>query len=280
VTGAEGQPRSARPSRTEVEDGAGGAPPGAGASELWVPVTFRGERVFARSRADGVLWLGPGGMVEFRYQPAGKSYKSRPESFERIEGEKAVALGDPTGAAKGPKAADGPGAKAASARPAAGKAGSHGRVAGRGAIVDLVGRRGADKAVQLWTDGACSGNPGPAGLGVRYEYGGEVRELSEYLGEATNNVAELTAILRGLEMVEDFATPVDVMTDSEYCLGLLGLGWKAKANQALVESLRARYQRFSDVLLVKVKGHAGVEGNERADELARSAIVNRKTTRT
>lgn len=265
MTDVPGQPRA---------EGAGGAErPVEATSEYWVPVTFRGERVFARSRADGVLWLGPGGMVEFRYQAAGKSYKSRPESFERIEGEKAVAAGPAS------KTSARPSAKASGAATGA-KAGSHGRVAGRGAIVDLAGRRGADKAVQLWTDGACSGNPGPAGLGVRYEYGTEVRELSEYLGEATNNVAELSAILRGLEMVEDPATPVDVMTDSEYCLGLLGLGWKAKANQALVESLRARYQRFSDVLLVKVKGHAGVEGNERADELARTAIVNRKTSRT
>lgn len=255
-----------------TEEGGAGAERPVESSEYWVPVTFRGERVFARSRADGVLWLGPGGMVEFRYQPAGKSYKSRPESFVRIEGERAVA-------APASKTSPRPDAKGARAGTAA-KTGSHGRVAGRGSIVDLNGRRGAENAVQLWTDGACSGNPGPAGLGVRYEYGTEVRELSEYLGEATNNVAELSAILRGLEMVEDTATPVDVMTDSEYCLGLLGLGWKAKANQALVESLRARYQRFSDVLLVKVKGHAGVEGNERADELARTAIVNRKTTRT
>ncbi|MCC6621142.1 MAG: ribonuclease HI [Deltaproteobacteria bacterium] len=148
--------------------------------------------------------------------------------------------------------------------------------------MDLAGRRGEESAVQLWTDGACSGNPGPAGLGVRYDFRGEVHERAEYLGSATNNIAELTAILRGLELVleqrGDLSGPIDVMTDSEYCIGLLGLGWKAKANQELVARLRALYDRCEDVLLVKVKGHAGVPGNERADELARLAIETRRTT--
>jgi ribonuclease HI len=140
---------------------------------------------------------------------------------------------------------------------------------------DFTARRPESECVQLWTDGACTGNPGPAGLGVLYLYRGEVKELSEYLGQGTNNIAELTAILRGLELVEDPTTPVDVITDSSYCIGLLSQGWKAKANQELVATLRAKLSRFTDVRLLKVPGHAGVEGNERADQLATGAILTR-----
>ena len=223
---------------------------------------FKGETVHARCQPSGELVVGPGGFVEFRYQPAGKSYKSRPESFERIAGAAPEARADS--------------APSADAKPSSG-AKSRSRVTGKGGVVDLSGRRGVDVAVQLWTDGACSGNPGPAGLGVFLEHGGETRELSEYLGVATNNIAELTAILRGLEMVADPSVAVDVMTDSEYCIGLLGLNWKPKANQELVAALRKTYARFTDLQLVKVKGHAGVPGNERADALAREAITSRST---
>lgn len=265
-----------------------------GAPELWLEVRFRNDRVHARCRADGQLIAGPQGFVDFVYKPGGKRYKSRPESFEAIagvtprehEGTEAPLLarvGEPaaSSSATAPQAA----AKAsASGVSAPAKATS--RVAksaakkGHAKVVDLAQRRGPDHAVQLWTDGACSGNPGPAGAGVLFEYRGVTRERSEWLGSATNNIAELTAILRGLEMVDDASLPVDVMTDSEYCIGLLGLGWKPKKNQELVEALRAEYARFADVLLVKVKGHAGVPGNERADELAREAISSRRTTST
>ncbi len=238
-----------------MSDGQG--PTGPSTTSAWVKVRFRGETVHARCDDKGQLVAGPGGFVEFCYQPNGKAYKSRPDSFELIAGEVATARAD----------VPAPAAKSGSA--------SKSRVTGKGGVVDLSGRR-AD-AIQVWTDGACSGNPGPAGLGVFIEAGGVARERAEYLGVATNNIAELTAILRGLEMVEDVAAPVDVMTDSEYCIGLLGLGWKPKANQELVAQLRKTYARFTNLQLVKVKGHAGVPGNEKADALAREAIVSRST---
>ena len=103
-------------------------------------------------------------------------------------------------------------------------------------------------------------------------------EAYEYLGTGTNNIAELTAILRGLEIVKSRGAdalngPVDVLTDSSYCIGLLTKGWKAKKNQALIADLRACVAEFGDLRLLKVPGHAGVPLNERADELARQAIV-------
>lgn len=250
--------------------------------EAWIDAVFRGQRVKARATESGDLLVGPGGFVEFRYQAQGKSYKSRLDSFEKVAGAEIskIEVSASGGEAAGnltTSAARGPAAGASRSR-VVGKGGPG--KAGGGKIVDLASRRGADNAVQLWTDGACSGNPGPAGLGVHAEYRGEAFEVGEYLGEGTNNIAELTAILRGLEVARDRwpGVPIDVMTDSEYCLGLLGLGWKAKANQALVERLKSTYASFDDVLLVKVKGHAGVPGNERADELGRQAISGRRTT--
>ena len=130
-------------------------------------------------------------------------------------------------------------------------------------------------AVIVYTDGACSGNPGPAGIGVVILDHGKRRELSEYLGSGTNNIAELMAIVRALEEAPRDRTVV-LHADSSYALGLLGKGWKAKANQELVERMRKIAREHRDLRLVKVDGHAGVAENERADELARAAIVRRK----
>lgn len=128
-------------------------------------------------------------------------------------------------------------------------------------------------AIHVWTDGACEGNPGPAGLGVVIIDGKEMRELSEYLGQGTNNIAELTAILRGLEAVADRKRPVIVYSDSQYSIGLLTQNWKAKANVELVGKLRGLVREFADLRFVKVAAHSGIPLNERVDELARGAIT-------
>jgi ribonuclease HI len=132
-----------------------------------------------------------------------------------------------------------------------------------------------ENAIHVWTDGACTGNPGPAGLGVVIIDGRDRRELSEYLGQGTNNIAELMAILRGLEEVADRTRPVVVYSDSAYSIGLLSKNWKAKANVELVDRLRKLVAKFADVRFVKVAGHAGVALNERVDELARQAVQRR-----
>jgi len=127
-------------------------------------------------------------------------------------------------------------------------------------------------AIHVWTDGACSGNPGLAGLGVVIVGDGAQREISEFLGEATNNIAELSAILRGLGAVSDRSRPVIVYSDSAYSIGLLTQNWKAKKNVELVEELRREARSFPRLRLVKVAGHAGVPENERCDQLAREAV--------
>ena len=131
-----------------------------------------------------------------------------------------------------------------------------------------------DKTICIYTDGASSGNPGPAGIGILLKYGKEGKELSKYIGIATNNIAELEAIRIGLLELKTTARPVRIFTDSSYAHGVLSLGWKARKNQDLIKSIKKIISKFKDFQIVKVKGHAGIEGNERADFLATSAIKN------
>ena len=134
----------------------------------------------------------------------------------------------------------------------------------------------ATGTIHVWTDGACTGNPGPAGLGVVYIDGKERQELSEFLGEGTNNIAELTAIERGLQLVQDRTRPVAVYTDSSYSIGVVSKNWKAKANVELVARIRALAKQFKQLSFVKVAGHSGIPENERTDELATGAVARRR----
>ncbi len=212
------------------------------AAGYWIRANFRDDEVLARCNAAGGFDV-VNGLVGFRYQPGGKIYKTRADRIAVVEGASPEQIETPPPKRK-------PGAAAAVA----------------------TSYRPESEAIQLWTDGACSGNPGPAGAGVLYRHKGEVREISEPLGQGTNNIAELTAILLGLRLVDDPSTPVDVMTDSAYCVGLLTQGWKAKKNTELVAELRETLTAFEDARIIKVPGHSGVPDNERADALATGAI--------
>jgi ribonuclease HI len=135
-----------------------------------------------------------------------------------------------------------------------------------------VSQTGNKEEILIFTDGASSGNPGPAGIGVVLRFGKYEKEISEYIGLATNNIAELKAIQAGLLAVKKTGLPVRIFTDSKYAFGVLTLGWKAKANREMVKSIKKTMTKFKNLKIVKVKGHAGDEGNERADFLATSAI--------
>ena len=124
----------------------------------------------------------------------------------------------------------------------------------------------------LFTDGASSGNPGPSGIGVLLRYGEHEKEISKYIGNATNNIAELMAIEAGLSALNNTDIPVRLFTDSQYACGLLVLNWKPKKNLQLVESIKKTMATFKDVKIIKVKGHSGHPENEKADFLATSAI--------
>jgi ribonuclease HI len=132
-----------------------------------------------------------------------------------------------------------------------------------------------DGAIVIYTDGACTGKPGPAGIGAVIVDGDQRQEISEYLGQGTNNIAELTAIERALQAVAPTQRDrtVVIHSDSSYSIGILQQGWKAKANVDLVARIRRLVALFSDLRFVKVKGHAGIPENERCDELGRLAIA-------
>jgi len=140
--------------------------------------------------------------------------------------------------------------------------------------------------VIIHTDGACRGNPGPGGWGVVLEHKGRERELYGYEAETTNNRMELMAAIQALEALKR-PCRVRMITDSEYVMkgvtewmpGWKRRGWKTSArkpvrNLDLWQRLDAALVRH-DVEWEWVRGHAGHDGNERADELANRAIDQR-----
>lgn len=138
--------------------------------------------------------------------------------------------------------------------------------------MESVDEAAFDGAVCIYTDGASSGNPGPSGIGVVLQYGEHHKEISRHIGIATNNIAELEAIRSGILELKNTDLPVRIFTDSSYAFGVLTLGWKAKKNTKLISAIKKRISNFKDLKIIKVRGHAGIEGNERADFLATSAI--------
>ena len=212
---------------------------------------FKGEVVYVNTDDSGRPVLDSAGRAEMKYRESdAKSYRPYPMNLIPDDGPPP---------SDGPPAEKEPAPKKRSAKPPAAKAPSSG------------------PAVEIWTDGACSGNPGPMGIGMVVIDGPQRQEKGEYLGIGTNNIAELTAIERGVDMAG--ATSVTqrlrVYTDSSYAIGVLSKGWKAKANQDLIAKIKRRLAPLN-IEFVKVSGHAGVPENERCDELARGAITGRR----
>ena len=105
---------------------------------------------------------------------------------------------------------------------------------------------------------------------------GRRAESCQSIGHATNNIAELTAIELVLDILDEEDVPSEaavlLLSDSSYSNGVLCRGWKAKANRELILSLRERLKKRPGVKIQWVAGHAGIEGNERADALANEGI--------
>jgi ribonuclease HI len=146
-----------------------------------------------------------------------------------------------------------------------------------------VTTKSSENFVELFTDGACSGNPGPGGWGVLLRFKGTEKELCGGELDTTNNRMELMAAIQGLRALSR-PCRVKIHTDSKYVLqGITEWleGWKAKGwktanrkpvkNQDLWQELDQEIARH-DIEWIWVKGHAGHIENERADELARSGI--------
>ena len=242
----------------------------------WMRHILRESQVWAEVDLRGHLLTDEGGRVQVVYKrgPGAKIYKAGARNLGAVAGAaiEPDMIESPTDA---PRVAPGPG----DGPPRTPTPPSTRKLAGASKLgpktLTLADRLPAD-AIHIWTDGACTGNPGPAGIGVVVIDGKVRREHKEYLGHGTNNIAELTGVLRGLDMIDRTDHPVLVYTDSSYAIGVLSLGWKAKANTELVAEIRDRLGAFDNVRFVKVSGHAGVPENERCDELARTAITSRR----
>jgi ribonuclease HI len=222
----------------------------------WQRMRFKGQLVWVRVDAEGRPVVDEEGRAEMKYRPEEERiYRPSPRNLEPAPGPSAATAKKPPPEPRPLPSRAGPALPPAPARP-------------------LLAPEG--ETIHVWTDGACTGNPGPMGIGVVVIAPGQRRELGQYLGQGTNNIAELTAIERGLTLAEELAPdrqrPVRIYSDSAYAIGLLSRGWKAKANQELVARLRRRTSTFPHLTFVKVAGHAGVPENERCDELARRAI--------
>ena len=136
------------------------------------------------------------------------------------------------------------------------------------------------KHVELFTDGACSGNPGPGGWGAILRYNGREKELSGGEARTTNNRMELTAVIEGLSALNETCA-VTLTSDSKYVIDAIQKGWargwkrngwrKADKKPALNADLWDRLLKLCDyhwVNLHWVKGHADNPYNNRCDELA------------
>ncbi len=141
------------------------------------------------------------------------------------------------------------------------------------------------KKVTIYTDGACSGNPGPGGWGSVLMFEGHEKELSGYEPQTTNNRMELLAVIEGMRAMKE-PCDIAVYSDSKYVVdafkkdwisGWLARDWKNSQkkpvkNRDLWEALLEQVDFHSSIEWNWVKGHAGDPNNERADRLATGAI--------
>ncbi len=139
------------------------------------------------------------------------------------------------------------------------------------------------RQVEIWTDGACSGNPGPGGWGAVLRYGEREKELSGGEAQTTNNRMEMTAAIEALSQLKR-PCRVILHTDSRYLMdgitrwlpGWKARGWKTAARKPVLNEELWRQlddlNRRHEIDWRWVKGHSGHAENERADRLAREAI--------
>ncbi len=140
------------------------------------------------------------------------------------------------------------------------------------------------KKVEIYTDGACSGNPGPGGWAAVMMYGDKKKEISGGEPQTTNQRMEMKAAVEALKALK-FPCEVNLYSDSAYLVNAFKQGWTERwqrngwvtsqktpvANKDLWEEL-LQLTRTHDVKFIKVKGHSDNEYNNRCDELARAEI--------
>ena len=146
-------------------------------------------------------------------------------------------------------------------------------------------KRDESKIVEIFTDGACSGNPGPGGYGILLRYGKKEKEISGYCPNTTNNRMEIMAAIVALESLKEKCS-VRIFSDSQYLVNAMTKGWvqRWKANgwmrnrkeKAINPDLWERLLTLCDRHEVEfnwIRGHEGHEENERCDQLAKTAAA-------
>jgi ribonuclease HI len=254
-----------------------------GGSVGWRQATFKGKTVWIEVGSDGAP-AATGGRVPMRYskREGAKIYRAGAARLGALEGP-VVSLPEGVSADAAPKGKP----KSKGRRGSGfGKAGTRtaGQAAAAAAAAGALLASLSEDTVVVFTDGACKGNPGPAGSGVSMKLpDGRTAEHARALGRATNNVAELTAVEAALDLLEEAGVaadaPVALMTDSQYTNGVLCLGWKAKANRELILGVRERLSARPGLQVHWVAGHVGIGGNESADALANAGVLGRTFTR-
>lgn len=135
------------------------------------------------------------------------------------------------------------------------------------------------KSIIIYTDGAAKGNPGPGGYGVVLKFGNRRKELSEGFRLTTNNRMELLAVIVGLEALKNNKHPSTIYSDSKYVVEAIEKGWlwnwqkkgfKKKKNVDLWQRFIPLYKTYKPKFRW-IKGHTGIEENERCDQLAVSS---------
>lgn len=138
----------------------------------------------------------------------------------------------------------------------------------------------------MYTDGACSGNPGPGGYAAILMYEGNIKEVCGFEKDTTNNKMEMTAVLKGLESIKE-PCDIEIYSDSTYVVDSIEKGWLfswekknwIKSDKKPVKNIELwkdmlKYLNIHNIKFIKVKGHSDNEYNNRCDKLAVEAYKN------
>lgn len=133
--------------------------------------------------------------------------------------------------------------------------------------------------MKLYTDGACSPNPGLGGwAAIFYNNKNVLEQYYGYLENTTNNVMEITAVIKGLQQIRRYTKSIEIVTDSMYVINTMTQGWKRNKNIELWNQLDAELNNFTYVRWTWVKGHCRDPFNIKCDELAVKARTDKITT--
>jgi len=234
----------------------------------WERKRFKNGKIYVEVDDDGAMAVDRRGLVRHQYKLDGKAYTVNANQIRNMDGSIPSVSGRQI--PPPPHASDQPQPRGLRRHPDEAEPPIVSELNAESPVSKLD--PASTEFIEIYTDGACTGNPGPAGSGAILRWGTFYREIHRYVGRATNNIAELRAIELGLAAITKPKLSVRLYTDSQYCIGVLTGRYKVKKNRELILDIRRMMDQFEDIELFYVKGHAGHPLNERADELARLAI--------